>query len=362
MGAEFVVNDKGTCLFINGFEITYYHTEEHIDHSGKKVNFKVCANDFQLDNDEIIELLKLTISDIPKCFDFYKQGFKSINDASLNIIIDNYHVGLVVEHNLETWSNPYSYTDFVKCYSNLLADCPFKVEEELALTLGFDESYEEPMLPQVEEAINWLNKCYFQAKAIMMEVSSNDVLTKVFDFPPEYKSACIQYLIWFGEFLKSLDINTKISTEDSNEETLLVITPDNCPELLEKIENLFYQYIELPYVEVLPPQETFSPQELYAYQSAVLQVQHLKTQIQMKDSVIASYKATNASLITQIEEQAKEPLLINSLKDENKFKLFGGLIEVNKKQKLGKMKMLLLIYRRSLENLLKRKISLLNKK
>ena len=336
MSAEFKETDKGISLFINGEEITSYHLEEDFDSLGNKFSMHVCANDFELDTEEINELLKLSNSDIPRFFDFYKQRYLTIQNASLNIFIDNHHVGLSVEHNLETWTNPFKYTDFVACYSKLLTSAPFKSRDELTLTIGFDETFEEPMLPEVNEAIEWLNKCYLEAENIMHDSVKSEVFTKLFDFPPEYRNICSQYLVWFGEFLKNLGIEANVSTKNSGTQTALIVTPDNCPELLENIEKLFYQYIELPYVELLPPQGNLTPQEIYAYQSAVMQVQHLQTQIQMKDSVIASYEATNTNLVAQIKEQSSKLLLIDSLKEDNKISLFGGLIEINQKLKIGK--------------------------
>lgn len=333
MTAKFVETKKITCLFINDEEITHYFKEEHTTPDGKTVAIDVCANDFELSNEEINELLKLPNSLIPKCFDFYKEKYQKIQDGHITIVIDSYHVALIVEHNLEAWTNHYKYSDFLVCYGELLSEGTFKIEDELVLTLGFDDTYEESMLPQIVDAIEWLNVCYIKAQNLLNKQTQNDIFTKLFNFPPTHRNICTQYLIWFGEFLKNLDIDANVSAVQDSNQTKLIVAPDECPELLGEIENLFYQYLSLPYAKLLPPETTLTSRELHAYQSAVIQVQHLQTQIQLKDSIIANYQATNTKLI---KETGNQPTLLTSLKDDNKYKIFGGLLEISKKQKFGK--------------------------
>jgi hypothetical protein len=169
------------------------------------------------------------------------------------------------------------------------------------------------------------------------EESFQSTFTKIFNFPPEYKNICSQYLMWFGEFLKNLGIEADVHTEPNNGQTALIISPKDNPELLEEIEKLFYQYLALPYAELLPASKQ-TPQEIYAYQSAMNQINNLTNQIQMKDSMLQLQQATNSALTEKLILQANQPLLLESLKDEKKYEIFGGLISIPAKQEFGKNK------------------------
>lgn len=342
MSAEFKETENGTSLIINGTEITYYFEEEYVSESGKIKIGIVSANDFELNNDEIIELLKLEHTAIPYYFHLYKINFFQLQEAKILINMDGDGIALIVEHELHSWTNPFKYSDFMECYSKLLSDSAFEISSDslhlsdVSLILNFDDDSNNSMLPFVDEAIEWLTVCYNKTVNILNQQVRGDVFTKLFNFPSEYQNICSQYLSWFGEFLKNLGINASVSTEQTNEQTILIVAPDDNYELLDQIEKLFYQYLQLPYAELLPPQKTLTPQEAYAYQSALMQIQHLQTQIQLKESIIANYQATHSTLIAQVQQHANQPLLLNSLQDESKYKFFGGFLEVNKKLTIGK--------------------------
>ncbi|WP_064435426.1 hypothetical protein [Pseudoalteromonas neustonica] len=334
MTIEFKETDDGISFLINGEEITFF--EKNTDYS------YTLRNDFELDNDEINELLKLQYIEIPLDFIYNKEDYTKINGASIDLSITEYHLGFRVKHELQNWANYYSFKQFNLVFEKLLLEGPFKVTtydySEVDLDIEVDRlKYQNRiMLLDVTKALNHIENCSLEAHKILIEQSKDDVFIKIFEFPAEYKNICSQYLIWFGEFLQNLGIDANVSTNQRKNQTQLIVSPNECPELLTEIEKLFYQYLSLPYAELLPPESNLTPQELHAYQAVKMQVQHLQTQVQLKDYVIASYQATNTSLMNKISEKDSELLLINSLKDENKFEVFGGILAINKVQKIGK--------------------------
>lgn len=191
---------------------------------------------------------------------------------------------------------------------------------------GIEERYG----PELHEAKLKLKKITEETK------SPKDVLYKIFEFPDEYKHICSQYIMWFGEFLKNIGIEANVSTEHKNGQTTLLVEPEKNPELLLQIERYFYQYIGLPSIKLLPPAPNLTQEEMYAYQSAIMQVQHLNTQIQMKDAVIASQNITNFSLISKIKQKEELPLLVESLQEDKKYELFNGAVKIPAIQKFGK--------------------------
>ena len=140
--------------------------------------------------------------------------------------------------------------------------------------------------------------------------------------------------MWFGEFLKNLGIDANVTTENDDGKTSLIVTPPN-KKLLQEIEQLLYQYLALPYAEVLPPINQ-SPEQMYAYQSAMMQIQHLQTQIQMKDTMLRLEQSTSSNLAKKIEEQADKKLLLDSLDGNEKYTFFDGGVSIPAQQVIGK--------------------------
>jgi len=334
MTIEFKESDDGISFLINGEEVTFFIKNTDNSHT--------LRNDFELENDEIDELLELKYSEIPLDFEYYKEDYIKINEVSIDFCITEYILGFRIKYELEVWANHYSFKKFNLVFEKLLSEGSFKITthnySEVDLDIEIDRlKYQNRiMLPDVKKALKHIEKCSLEAHKILIEQSKDDVFIKIFEFPAEYKNICSQYLIWFGEFLQNLGLDANVSTEQSKNQTQLIVSPNECPELLTEIEKLFYQYLSLPYAELLPPESNLTPQELHAYQAVKMQVQHLQTQVQMKDSVIASYQATNTNLINKISEKDSELMLINSLKEDNKFEVFGGILKVNKVQKFGK--------------------------
>jgi hypothetical protein len=201
---------------------------------------------------------------------------------------------------------------------------------KMEITEGVLSENFEHLFKIIEGGIIQLNSKY-------EEESFQSTFTKFFNFPSEYSTICSQYLMWFGEFLKNLGIEADVHTEPKSGQTALIVSPKENPELLEEIEKLFYQYLALPYAELLPASKQ-TPEEVYAYQSAMSQIGNLKNQIQMKDSMLQLQQATNSALTEKLILQANQPLLLESLKDEKKYEFFGGLISIPAKQEFGKNK------------------------
>ena len=334
MAIEFKETDDGISFLINGEEITFF--EKNTDNS------YTLRNDFELDNDEVNELLKLQYIEIPLDFVYHKEGYTKINGASIDLSITEYHLGFRIKHELEDWANYYSFKQFNLVFEKLLLQGPFKVitydyyEVDLEIEIDRLKFQNRIMLPDVTEALKHIEKCSLEAHKILIGQSKDEVFIKIFEFPAEYKNICSQYLIWFGEFLENLGIDANVSTEQSKNQTQLIVSPNECPELLTEIEKLFYQYLSLPYAELLPPESNSPQHEILAFQSLKMQVQHLQTQIQMKDAVISSNQITNKSLSTQLSEINTELLLIKSMKSNDKAEFFNGLLKVSRVQKIGK--------------------------
>jgi hypothetical protein len=245
-------------------------------------------------------------------------------------------------HNMDEWTYPFS----VKVLNQYLRENFVSNNSKMTnastqyCALSFEISKDDTSVNLKElifDAAEKLLSFYNQSINELNEKHSENLFVKLFDFPPEYANICSQYLMWFGEFLKNLGIDADVSTENKDGKTSLIVSPTENGEMLEQIEQLFYQYLALPYADFLPASKQ-TPQEMYAYQSAMSQIDNLKNQIQMKDTILQLHQATNSALTEKLILQANQPLLLESLKDEKKYELFGGLISIPAKQEFGKNK------------------------
>lgn len=173
---------------------------------------------------------------------------------------------------------------------------------------------------------------------------AEDLFINKFNFPPEHKFLCTQYLIWFGELLKNLKIDADVWTEPHDGGTNLIVSYEKDPELLKRIEETFYKYIQLPYTELKPMVDNnLSPEQHYFVTSLQNQVATYKNQMQLKEAHILYLQSTvvsRSSEINQLKEDKR--LLIDSLEGKTdkveKYSFFNGALEVDKIQYLNKNK------------------------
>jgi hypothetical protein len=277
----------------------------------------------ELNEEHSIAVVNLYSSNFPDKLDFF-----TIHGGTSYLHIqskaDYINVTIKYRNNLGTWNHPFSAIEFCQYFvENFTHDefCALS-ESHHGINFSFMMSKNETELKIIDK-IEILNNLFEKSKNDSIEAlthsKSKELFIRMFDFPSDYANICSQYLMWFGEFLKNLGIEADVSTENKDGKTSLTVSPAENGEMLEQIEELFHTYLSLPYVKVLPPEQDISPQNLHAYQTAIFQVQHLGTQIQMKDAAIASYQATNTTLSERVEHQAGKLILLESLQEKEKW-------------------------------------------
>ena len=63
-------------------------------------------------------------------------------------------------------------------------------------------------------------------------------LATYFSFPEEVKSACEQYLLYFGEFLRDGGINASVEIKEEADRVLFSVTPRDSREALGRIRQI----------------------------------------------------------------------------------------------------------------------------
>ena len=291
---------------------------------------------FKFKEEDLRSHLNQNFSELTNKFDVFHLEYSKTEDANIALFVKDHEAGVHILFDLSLWANHFTYQEFENEFFTTLNSSMYQAElaheNEITIDLDIADLMDKNLLQEIDTLIGFVKDCSKKVHAKLTEESKGNIIKKVFDFPHEYVVPCTQYIIWFGEFLNNLGIDANVSTNQTGSQTQVIISPNDCPELLSEIEKLFYQYLSLPYAELLPPERNLSQSEMLSFQSLKMQVQHLQTQIQMKDAIISSYQNTNKNL----SDQHSELLLINSLKSDEKAEFFNGFLKVSRIQKIGK--------------------------
>ncbi|WP_159237477.1 hypothetical protein [Raoultella terrigena] len=175
----------------------------------------------------------------------------------------------------------------------------------------------------------------------MLHSTSDSMFSKIFSFPESYKFICCQYLMWFGEFLSGLGIEAEISAKDEGGGRVVFTTVlKNNEKLMSEVESLFYEYLCLPYCEYLPLNDKpVSVEEMLIRNTLLAQIEHFKSQVLLKDSIIEAKKITIDILKENVrnlhDDNENKRLLIDSLKELNEINILNGAIKFGDIKKFG---------------------------
>jgi disulfide oxidoreductase YuzD len=332
MSVEFIRVEKGLAVRVD--DVNCYNISTFNNRSG------LYWDDFHMENvDHLEKLLQFTILELPSDCSFSYLGFFSsapfINFIHLynNEMTDEYFFELSVSINTLNWNKPFTIRQYSDLFINEIncshVDTEFYHEDDASIKVSYrikKDEYTRPLIEISNELLSCISKAHIYTETRLLNQNTSEALTKIFDFPSGYENICSQYLMWFGEFLKNLGIEADVHTEPRNGQTALIITPSVESELFGEIEKLFYQYLQFPYVEVIPKQNEMSIQYQHTLLAVKQQVQFLEMQIESKDAIRQNNNATIISLNTtidtqkdKIQSQADKLTLINALVENDKW-------------------------------------------
>ncbi len=293
---------------------------------------------FQEHGVKFIEMLAGTkIEDIPSNISFYIDGLPEDFLPAIAVSLDNSKNGMSLLLqldfvDLDAWNEPYSYGSYVDHLDELIEGQSEPIKKyskhesvgspylaALGVTFHLDEGDVVESILSYAKKISLAQK---QAHVTLVNEEPKDALVKLFNFPKEYEAICVQYLVWFGEFLAELGIKAQVISEQNGASTKFIVAPEDAEETLAQVEKLFYTYLSLPYAEFLPASNSDSSNKALVL-SLKAQVDHFKTQIEFKEAVIETKNATICTLNTRYEQASKELLLLKAVKDD-RLELFDG--------------------------------------
>ena len=120
-----------------------------------------------------------------------------------------------------------------------------------------------------------------------------------FSFPAPVKSACEQYLLYFGQFLSDLGIQAETELAETAARVLFSVTPNEATQALTRIRDALETYLRLPFLPEFP--ETASQFHDPAVAQLRANVLHLQSQIVLAKSILQLKDATIQARDTEIE-------------------------------------------------------------
>ncbi len=270
------------------------------------------------------QIFESDINDIPNGLKFFTEMKSPIFELADWIEFEkgeSSFVKISITFQWNNWDKPITVHDFLECYKTdmelLGFECEVTKEDDWASLSIKCHIKKGNIQNSIDETIRVAKRRYKFVITQVHQRDSSNILVKIFDFPKEHEVACVQYLIWFGEFLSALDIDATVSTEKREGVTSIIVSPVDAPELLDKIESLFTQYLSLPYIEYLPAHtQPLTPIDRANLQQLVNQIESFKNQVQMKNSIIELKEATIDKLKLDLKVANRQLVLLESLVDK----------------------------------------------
>jgi hypothetical protein len=156
---------------------------------------------------------------------------------------------------MEFWDRSYSVVDLVRKMNEILETTsstdnfwpPIESDKEPDEILnGFGiESDMDPAVTVVKSKGENLLTLLREAERSILENSGGSVV-KLFKFPPAIKTACEQYLLYFGQFLKDLGIDAETELKEEASRVLFTVTPTDKSKALDSIREALNCYLQMP--------------------------------------------------------------------------------------------------------------------
>jgi hypothetical protein len=257
---------------------------------------------------------------------------------------------------LAAWNRPYTPVSFSKEVRSIISN---QFSNRIAMSNLYDDASpgarlvftinnpETKIGDSINETVDLLKAIEAQAIENCLEQIEDKSLATYFSFPEEVKSACEQYLLYFGEFLRDVGINASVEIKEEAGRVLFSVRPRDSHEALDRIRHILDLYIGLPSATFTTTDEKgyrLEAQRLYGnimhYQSQLLLAQAMIEQKDvtiglLKDRLILQGQMIEGSLLPETAQR----------KEDDKEQILGGVVEIKKYEGKGYVVNLPKLYR-----------------
>jgi len=256
-------------------------------------------------------------------------------------------LGITID--LMQWNRPYSFNALKICYAASCENIPnvafaddldYQVDGFIQLSCLIEDR-QSPLRLYFDRLIHCLQQLKLAEQTLLRETTPNEPesLTATFNFPPEIRSACNQYLLYFGQFLEDLGILADTSLKENMNKVLFTVTPRDKDQALDVIYEALDVFLRAPDAELI---EEMNEQDFAHYQWK-LNMYHLKGQLELakallqaKDATIEALKIANYQ-VPQPQSQPASTLPASEKEDPDKEDedILGGAVSITKYKAKG---------------------------
>jgi len=233
-----------------------------------------------------------------------------------------------LQPDVENWAKPYSLSEHSKAFKNAVGELESHTvryyEDNEFISNGFGircqmKGAEAVIKDEINRFADILRKLLERTEMLLQSASRKNAVTAFFTFPPEVKTACEQYLLYFVQFLEDLGVKAKVELKEDARTVLFSVTPMNEATALEQIRQALDIYLHLPgtagFSETAAAYPDMAVQQL---RGNILflesQITFAKSAMQVKDAAIEQLQLSNYEyrrlLSTEKKkEESIEPLI-----------------------------------------------------
>ncbi len=255
----------------------------------------------------------------------------------------------------ENWAKPFSIVQFHDALEQIVSKHLTYRQDDVHRSIYNNRIYidikdQQASINDLVEAHRLsLRNIILQTYAMLAAAVRRDSLVSFFEFPPAFKTACQQYLVYFIQFLSDMGIEADAELKEESHRVLFAVTPRTGQEGLERIRDALDAYLRLPGAPDMAGLVARYPDTAVAQLYA--NVLHLQSQVvlaksalqmkdatvQMKDAAIESLQLSNFQyrqlLLIQDKATGEHPPIKESSTDQES--VLGGCIKVKPYESKG---------------------------
>jgi hypothetical protein len=254
----------------------------------------------------------------------------------------DYFIAFSLTIDLYQWDKPYSFNMLTSCYKNTC-------KKMAGITYGQDSEYEDgafidltwrikdrkaPLRHAYDRLLHCLRQLNLAEQTLLNQTTPNEPesLTATFNFPPEVRSTCNQYLMYFGQFLEDLGILADTSLKEHMNKVLFTVTPRDKDQALDVIYEALDVFLHAPDAEIV---DEMNEQDFAHYQWK-LNMYHLKGQLELAKALLQAKDATIEALKIanyQVQPPQSNSILPPSEKEDED--ILGGAVSITRYKAKG---------------------------
>ncbi|VEP11566.1 hypothetical protein H1P_110016 [Hyella patelloides LEGE 07179] len=238
------------------------------------------------------------------------------------------------------WNIKYFYSIFKQQFEKLSdrrtkAYCTYDDDDNVYLhfLLSIDQYWKSKTIKEVLEHYNKKTDLVYQQtfeelnSQIIDKILLSETVSLKFNFPKHLRDICKQYLSYFGKFLFDQNIECNLNLIDRDDITYMTIDVDESQIDIEELKQALVGYFALPIVA--QENVNFDTYNI-ATQQLIANIEHLKSQLRLANLTIAQYEHNSLAN----SQKPVEYVLVDSLEEDSKLKLYDGLIQISKTLKI----------------------------